>query len=113
MRDLTDSVKDDGATALLCAIGARFVGLPGLFTLHEIESRPWSSVTFSGARHELEFSLEGTGAGAAADSFVASLDASRFELRGHVLADVALLSDKRLWKDGVWLRLEALTVIDS
>jgi hypothetical protein len=50
----------------------------------------------------------------AADTFLAGLEAAEFALRGHILADIALITDAR--RDGggsVLLQLEALTVKDD
>jgi hypothetical protein len=100
----------DSTSALLRAVRLR---LPGSleFVLEEIRSRHWASVTFSGARHELGFRLEGEGAEEAASRFLADLDVAEFDLRGHILADIALMSEERRpgW---VRIRLEALTVED-
>jgi hypothetical protein len=75
----------------------------------EIRSRRWASVTFQGARHELVFRLEGEGAEEAAGRFLSHLDASGFRLRGHLVADVALVEQER--RPGLArIRLDALTV---
>lgn len=81
-------------------------------SIAEIESRPWASVTFSGARHALTLRLEGTQAAARADTFLADLDLAEFTLRGHILADVALIAREDHDEGHVRLRLEALTVED-
>jgi hypothetical protein len=77
--------------------------------LEEIRSRRWASVTFQGARHELSFRLEGKGAEEAAGRFLSALDARNLQLRGHLLADLSLVSEER--RPGfARIRLEALTV---
>jgi hypothetical protein len=99
----------DATSALLRAIrlNLNFGG----FVVEEITSRSWASVTFCGARHELAFRLEGPDAEQAADRFLANLDAAEFGLRGHVLADIALMAEER--RPGcVRISLEALTVED-
>ena len=84
--------------------------------LEEVRSRSWASVTFSGARHELTLRLDGEGAEDAATAFLEGLDAAEFSLRGHILADIALVSEERT-RSGevpqVRLKLEALTVEDD
>jgi hypothetical protein len=98
-------------TALLRAVRVNLEGFDG-FSLDEIRSRSWASATFAGARHQLAFRLEGEGAEAAADRFLGRLDATDFELRGHILADIALVSEER--RPGcAQIRLEALTVEDG
>jgi hypothetical protein len=102
---------NDATTALLRAIRAKLGDFPG-FSLEEISSRSWASVTFVGARHQLAFRLDGDGADAAASAFVDGLDSAEFTLRGHILADIALVSEERM-EDCATIRLEALTVEDG
>jgi hypothetical protein len=105
------SALNDATTALLRAIRGSFVSFAG-FTLEEVRTRSWASVTFSGARHELAFRLDGEGADAAAAAFLEGLAVAEFELRGHVLADIALVSEERS-PGCARIRLEALTVEDG
>jgi hypothetical protein len=103
---------NDATTALLRAIRVTFVTFRTV--IEEVRSRSWASATFSGARHELTFRIEGAGAGAAADAFLAGLREAEFSLRGHILADIALVSDERREaEDTVTISLEALTVEDD
>jgi hypothetical protein len=98
----------DAATVFLSAVRAHFAGA-ARFVLEELRSRRWASVTFSGARHELGFRLEGADAEEAAARFLGELDARDFELPGHLLADISLIAVDR--RPGVArIRLEALTV---
>jgi hypothetical protein len=107
-------VVEDAATALLRALCASFASFDGGFRVDELASRGWASVTFTGARHRVAFSLDGPGAGAAADGFLQHLEETEFELEGHILADIALVGEERnLGADRVRLSLEALTVEDS
>jgi hypothetical protein len=108
------AVAEDAATALLRAIGAKFSLFDGAFSVEENKSRSWASVTFTGSRHRLTFSLQGRAANAAADSFIETLTEADFPLRGHVLADIALAGDERsIARERVQLTIEALTVEDS
>jgi len=101
----------DATTALLRAVRAMLESA-ARFVVEEVRSRSWASVTFAGARHELAFRLEGEGAEAAAARFVAGLDAAEFPLRGHIVADIALVAEER--RQGcARLRIEALTVEDD
>jgi hypothetical protein len=102
----------DATSAVLRAISLTFVTFAVVF--EEIRSRSWASATFVGARHELTFRVSGKGAGEAADDFLRHLEAREFELRGHIMADIALVSEER--RDGedlVRISLEALTVEDA
>ena len=102
---------NDATTALLRAVRAMLESA-ARFVVEEVRSRSWASVTFSGARHELAFRLEGDGAEDAAARFVAGLEAAEFPLRGHIVADIALVREER--RAGcARLRIEALTVEDD
>lgn len=107
---------NDATTALLRAVRLKLGGFSHL-AFDEIVSRSWASVTFTGARHELVLRLSGEDASAAADAFLADLDVAEFRLRGHILADVALVSrDESADAEGapfIRIRLEALTVEDD
>lgn len=109
-------LTNDATTALLRAIRVKFVNFDAI-TFEEIVSRGWASVTFTGARHEIALRLDGEGADGAASDFLANLETAEFRLRGHVLADIALVSEERsVCPDGtprIRIRLEALTVEDG
>ena len=103
---------NDATTAFLRAVRVTFGSFA--LTVEEIRSRSWASATFTGARHELSFRIEGEGAGAAADTFLATLSAAEFDLRGHILADIALVAEERSESGGrVRISLEALSVEDA
>ena len=102
---------NDATTAFVRAVRGRCSDFAA-FVLEEIRSRAWASITFSGARHELAFRLEGEGAEDLAARFLRGLDAAQFDLRGHILADIALVSEERS-PGCARIRLEALTVEDS
>jgi hypothetical protein len=91
------------------ALGDHLVHFAGAIAIEAPVSRRWASVTFSGERHRLRVYLGGAGAAAAADAFLDGLDEREFALRGHILADIALVGDEREG-DAVRLTLEALTV---
>ena len=104
----------DATTVLLRAVRERFGTFTGL-TVDRIASRSWASATFTGSRHDLDLRLEGEGAEAKADAFLEQLDEAEFQLRGHILADIKLIAQRRhrgLAGMVVMLSLEALTVED-
>lgn len=101
----------DPATALLSALRAALADFPG-FVLEEIRSRAWASVTFAGCRHELSFRLEGEGAEEAAGALLKGLAAREFPMRGHLLADIAVVAQDRA-PGAARISLEALTVEDD
>jgi hypothetical protein len=96
-------------TALARVICAGFARSGVVVEVAGVASRPWASVTFAGERHVLRLRLVGAEAGAAADAFLDGLSECEFELRGHLVADIALVSRQR-GADGERLTLEALTV---
>jgi hypothetical protein len=107
-------VTEDVATAFLRALRASFAGFAGVFRIEELVSRTWASVTFSGARHRVSFTIEGPGAGTAADAFVSCIGETQFDLRDHILADLSLAGDERSEDaERVRISLEALTVEDA
>jgi len=95
--------------ALARALRVSFVNFTGAVALDPPVSRRWASITFSGERHLVELRLAGQDAESAADRFLDGLSDREFELRGHILADIAVVEDVRKG-DGVRLALEALTV---
>jgi hypothetical protein len=103
----------DATTALVRALRGFVAGLDPACGLvfEDLRSRAWASVTFSGARHELQLLLSGENAATAAGQFTERLGDAEFRLRGHLLADIALVSSDTTG-EGVRLRLEALTVED-
>lgn len=103
----------DPTSALLHTLrrGVNFVN----FTPERLRSRSWASATFTGVRHEISFRLEGEGANEAADAFLEGLEEREFDLRGHILADIAMVSETRMsGPEGPLIRiaLEALTIED-
>lgn len=107
---------NDATTALLRAIHVAFGDFKAI-TFEDIRSRSWASVSFVGARHKLTLRLDGAAAEAAAAAFLDNLEAAEFTLRGHILADIGLISRERTagptGEARVRIRIEALTVEDS
>jgi hypothetical protein len=98
--------------ALKRALRAYFVCLGAAVAIESLASRPWASVTFSGARHRLALCIPGPGAAAAADAFLDGLADRDFTLPGHVLADIDLV-ERSEEDEQVRLVLEALTVAEG
>ena len=106
-----EAARPDAGDQLVRALRAGFAALGAETCIEERTSRDWASITFSGARHRLKLRLEGDKAGAAADALLADLAEARFDLRGHMLVDLAVLLDERDESGArVRLVLEALTV---
>jgi hypothetical protein len=106
-------VKDDATTAFLRAIRGNFGNFAG-FSVTDIRSRIWASAAYAGARHRVTFELAGDGRDEAADAFLNGLEGREFTLRGHLLADIALLSKERLGApDRLRIGIEALTIEEA
>ena len=100
----------DATTALIDAISVTFVTFR-TFHMESIRSRSWVSATFAGTRHELTFRVEGEGAQDQADLFLNGIEEAEFDLAGHILADISLIS-RTVEPAGPLVRisLEALTL---
>ena len=104
-------LRPEAAGELRRLMRASFAGFDGHFQVEDIQSRSWASVTFSGERHALRLRLSGEGAAAAADAFAGGLADREFDLDGHVIADIAVVSDERDARGTtVRLGMEVLTV---
>lgn len=97
----------DSATSLLRCLSSFFTHPE----LENIRSRSWASATFAGVRHEISIRLTGDTAEDEAAAFQTNLGERDFALRGHILADIALIS-RQSDGDGIRLQLEALTLED-
>lgn len=97
------------ATALTRAIPVHFVDFSGLLSVEMLESRSWASITFSGERHRLNLRLEGPEARAAANAFLDGLREREFDLRDHILVDIACIGEA-IEGEALVLALEALTI---
>lgn len=54
------------------------------------EERAWTSITFSGTRHEVVLSFEGAQAVAAGEHFIAALPEHEFSIPGQLVADASI-----------------------
>ena len=96
----------DAATLLERALinDAARAGLPVQVT--EAQSTRWASATFSGARHVLTVTI---GDGDAGGHWLAALPEAELPLRGHLVADVAVVRKQRS-AGRIEAVIEALTV---
>jgi hypothetical protein len=67
--------------------------------------RPWSSATFSGARHTVSLSFEGENAIGQAETFAAALPDHEFTIPGQLVADAAIAAVER--DNALQVRVEA------
>ena len=54
------------------------------------EETPWSSITFSGTRHEVVLEFEGKAAVEAGETFIADLPDHEFRIPGQLVADASV-----------------------
>lgn len=80
--------------------------------VEELRSTPWSSITFSGARHRLALRFEGKGAKMVADRLSEGLDYAEFNLDQQLLADIAVVECGGTM-DSATLTIEALTISEE
>lgn len=104
---------DRALAALLPAWFADFADFAGRVAVERGSCDPWCSATFAGARHRLALIVEGDGAVGAAADFLADMAELELPIRGHIVADLALVSEARDDR-GRWVRLEleALTIAE-
>ena len=96
----------DAATLLARALLAAASAAGCTVTIAESDWMRWSSATFTGARHMVTLAAETS---AAFDTWFAALPEAEFALRGHLVADVAILRVRREG-NAVTAELEILTV---
>jgi hypothetical protein len=87
--------------------------MPALASIESESVTPWSSATFSGARHSFDVTVVGENAIAAAANLGSMISSDQVSINGHVVADI-LLSSHQLIRAStvptVVLGIEALTV---
>lgn len=54
------------------------------------EEKPWSSITFSGTRHEVTLEFDGAEACVAGEDFIANLPEHEFTIPGQLVADATI-----------------------
>lgn len=74
-----------------------------------LDSIPWASVTFSGARHEIVLS---GAASLAMDRWAHGIGEAEFALRGHLVADARVMRIERR-EGGATVALEFLTLEEA
>ncbi len=82
------------------------------FAIERADSADWASATFAGATHRLDLLLRGADAERRADRVAGTIADAEYDLRGHIIADIALAA-RGGCDDGVRLTIEALTIADA
>ncbi|MBX3592980.1 hypothetical protein [Sphingomonas sp.] len=99
----------DAATLVERALMAMAAAAGIALRVHAVETTPWASATFIGARHRLTVEAA---ASSALDCWLAALPEAEFRLRGHLVAD-ALVATRRMAEDVVRSEIEILTIEDA
>lgn len=96
----------DAATLLVRALLTSAADSGCAMTLLHADWTRWASATFTGARHGIVFRA---GPSPLLDAWLAALPEAQFTLRGHLLADIAVVQATH---EAAWIEfaLEALTV---
>lgn len=81
--------------------------------LTEFRSTDWQSLTFIGEHHKIQLRIPAPDAAGIATRLIEGLEEAEFQVRGHVVADVAVSEPPREQGDGsISLAIEALTVAE-
>ena len=104
---MTMSRKADPQNALIAAIAAQL--LPATVSVVQHRSTPWASATFTGARHDIDLTVEGPDAPCKARFFVESAPTADYAINGHLVADV-VVTTYLVANNVVQLSVEILTV---
>lgn len=99
------------AAALLRSLIARAGIERDRILLTEVHSSDWQSLTFVGERHCFGLRIIGSEAEAAIDRICSGLEDAEFNIRGQIVADVAVTDAPSHAGDGsMKVTIEALTV---
>jgi len=89
--EMIDTLRREGARgAWLMLLEAILVLAGPLARFERHGERPWSSATFSGARHSFRLSFDDPAAVAAGEAFIAALPDHEFVLRRGLVADATI-----------------------
>lgn len=103
---MTKPLLTGGLATLIRALGKRAGAQP---IIEDAQSTPWSSITFTGARHRFSLRYEGNRAASHAHALCERLDYAEFDLGAHILVDIVVL-DSREGARSSMITIEALTI---
>jgi hypothetical protein len=105
---MIEALRREGARGTWLALLTELASLAGCgveFLSHS--ERPWSSATFSGARHRFRLAFEGLDAVAAGETFITALPDHEFRVRDRLVADAAVTAVDHDLLAGPTLTVEA------
>lgn len=103
---MTKPLLTGGLAQLVRALAKRASAQP---IVEDVRSTPWSSITFSGARHRFSLRFDGDQAAERAHALCDRLDYAEFDLGAHILVDIAVLENHTDSKHSNVV-IEALTI---
>ena len=103
---MTKPLLAGGIAPLIRALAIRAGAQP---VLEDARSIPWSSITFTGARHRFSLRFDGDHAASHAHALCDRLDYAEFDLGAHILVDITVC-DNRMDANSCTLAIEALTI---
>lgn len=112
---MIDALRSQGARGPWLALLDALVQLggPGTRFVRHAE-RPWSSATFSGARHAFTLAFAGEDAVAGGEALIAALPNHEFALHARLVADATITAVEHSLVDGPSLIVEAeMLVLDE
>ncbi len=112
---MIERLRREGARGTWLALLGELARLGGAGTqLLRHSERPWSSATFSGARHSFRLAFEGCEAVAQGEALIAALPDHEFTVPGRLVADATVTGVEHDVADGPTLIVEAdLLVLDE
>lgn len=104
---MIETLRREGARGTWLALLGELarLGGPGMQLLRHTE-RPWSSATFSGARHRFRLAFEGTEAVAQGEALIAALPDHEFRVPGRLVADAMIAAVEHDVASGPTLTIE-------
>ena len=103
---MTQPLLTSGLAPLIRALAKRAGAQP---IVEDVRSTPWSSITFSGARHCFSLHFDGAQAADHLHALCDGLDYAEFDLSTHILVDIAIIEDRTDSERGIVV-IEALTI---
>jgi hypothetical protein len=100
------------AAQLLRALITRMQLGPDKLLVSTCRSVDWQSLTFTGERHEIRLRIAAPDAEAAVARLSCGLAEAEWSLRGHVVADIAMVAQRFEHDGAIAVDLEALTLSD-
>ncbi|MEM8695546.1 MAG: hypothetical protein AAGE05_05940 [Pseudomonadota bacterium] len=106
---MTRRLLTDGLAPLVRALTVR-AGIRPI--VEEVRSQPWSSITFTGARHRFILRFDGAQAETSIRSLAEGLDYAEFDLGRYILVDIAIV-DTVIGDGSATIEIEALILAND